>query len=577
MKKHYLALLAASALLAWNCGDDSNSASGGGDIPPSPSVADLPYYLGGFTIDPATGIVYDAATGIAVGQLLADGTVVSASDGVTPIFACDTTLLPSLSSAGYLINKNGVVTDLNGTLIGNLTEDRVTIRLADGSIVDLAGNVIALPGNDTLSIPQNPDALIVSSASGPDVPGISSAQIDIPVSSAGEIPVIGSSSSAQVLPTSSASVQPGNVTGSLVQNVQKGQTIETIVFSGVASEPTRSWNLHFLTMNYDRDKGTYTISGTVPNWFQEGSTSDKLTIDGKEYTITLHVGNASVKSSSSVSVERSSSSVRSSSSAQVVARSSSSAKSSSSVSGGAAPNIKVVSGGASGSGWATRYWDCCKPSCSWTENAGSGNEARMCTASGSKISNFSEASICNGGSASTCTSQIPIIVNDNLAYAFAAVSTGNGGACGKCFALTFDGTGKYETKAPHQSLKGKVLVVMVSNVGEDVNKDGHFDVMIPGGGVGLFNGCSAFGWGSQGEQYGGLLSDCEKEVGYNKSGSALTSARKSCLTSKCNTVFANDSQAKQGCLFLANWMNAAGNPNHTYQEVECPAALKAQY
>lgn len=574
MKKHYLTLLAASALLVWNCGDDSNSVSGSGDIPPSPSVANFPYYLGGFTIDPATGIVYDAATGIAVGQLLADGTVVSLSDGASPIFACDTTVLPSLSSAGYLVNKNGIVTDLNGTQLGTLNEDRTTIRLIDGSIVDLAGNVIALPGNDTLSIPQNPDSLILSSASGPDLPNVSSAQTEFPVSSAG-VPAA-SSSSAQVLPASSASVESGNVTGSLTQNVQKGQSIETIVFSGVASEPSRSWNLYFLQMNYDKDRGTYTISGMVPDYFQEGSSSDKLTINGKEYTLTLNVGNVSAKSSSSVSVERSSSSVRSSSSAQVV-RSSSSAKSSSSVSGGASTDLKVVPGGASGSGWATRYWDCCKPSCSWTENAGSGNEAKMCTASGSEISNFSEASICNGGSASTCTSQIPIIVNDNLAYAFAAVSTGNGGACGKCFALTFDGTGKYETKAPHQSLKGKVLVVMVSNVGDDVNKDGHFDVMIPGGGVGKFNGCSAFGWGSQGEQYGGLLSDCEREVGYNKSGSALTSARKSCLTTKCNTVFANDSQAKQGCLFLANWMNAAGNPNHTYQEVECPAALKAQY
>lgn len=575
MKKRYLAFFAASALLAWNCGESSNSASSNGGISQSPSVADYPYYLGGFTIDPATGVVYNAATGVAEGQLLADGTVVSLSDGVTPILVCDTTLLPSLSSAGYLINKNGTVTDLNGTMLGNLAEDQATIRLADGSLVDLAGNVIALPENDSLLIPQNPDSLIVSSASGPDVPNISSSQTDIPMSSGGEIPVPGSSSSSQVLPASSASVQPGNVTGSLTQNVQKGQSIETVIFSGVASEPTRSWNLHFLQMTYDKDKGTYTISGTVPDWFQEGSTSDKLTIDGKEYTITLNVGNVSA-SSSSVSVEPSSSSVRSSSSAQVVVRSSSSAKSSSSVSGGTSTELKVVAGGASGSGWATRYWDCCKPSCSWTENAGSGNEAKMCSASGSKISNFNETSICNGGVASTCTSQIPIIVNDNLAYAFAAVPASNGGACGKCFALTFDGTGKYETKAPHQSLKGKVLVVMASNVGTDVSQ-GQFDVMIPGGGVGLYNGCSAFGWGDQGEQYGGLLSDCETEVGYNKSGSALTSARKSCLTNKCNTVFANDSQAKQGCLFLANWMNAAGNPNHTYQEVECPAALKAQY
>ncbi len=574
MKRHYLLFLAAAALLAWHCGDDANAASGvgNGENPSSPTVASYPYYLGGFTIDPATGTVYEAATGIAVGQLLADGTVVSLADNATPIFVCDTTLLPTLSSAGYLVNKSGVVTDLNGTPIGTL-EDGGTIRLVDGTIVDLAGNVIALPGSDSILTPQNPDSLSLSSASGPDIPNISSAQIEVPVSSAGELPV-SSSSSAQVL--SSASGSSGNVTGSLTQNVQKGANIETVVFSGVASEPARSWNLYFLQMNFDKTKGTYTISGTVPEYFQDGSTSDKLTIDGKEYTLTLNVGSASVKSSSSVAGVRSSSSAKSSSSAQVIVPSSSSAKSSSSVSGGTSTELKYVSGGASGSGWATRYWDCCKPSCSWTENAGSGNEARMCTASGSKISNYNETSICAGGSASTCTSQIPIVVNDNLAYAFAAVPASNGGACGKCFALTFDGTGKYETKAPHQSLKGKVLVVMASNVGTDVTQ-GQFDVMIPGGGVGLFNGCAAFGWGSQGEQYGGLLSDCEKEVGYSKSGSALTSARKSCLVSKCNTVFSNDSQAKQGCLFLANWMNAAGNPNHTYREVECPAALKAQY
>ncbi len=569
MKKHYLALLAASALLAWNCGDDSNSASGGGDIPPSPSVADLPYYLGGFTIDPATGIVYDAATGIAVGQLLTDGTVVSASDGVTPIFACDTTLLPSLSSAGYLINKNGVVTDLNGTLIGNLTEDRVTIRLADGSIVDLAGNVIALPGNDTLSIPQNPDSLIVSSASGPDVPGISSAQIDIPVSSAGEIPVIGSSSSAQVLPTSSASVQPGNVTGSLVQNVQKGQTIETIVFSGVASEPTRSWNLHFLTMNYDRDKGTYTISGTVPNWFQEGSTSDKLTIDGKEYTVALHVGNVSVKSSSSVSVERSSSSVRSSSSAQVVARSSSSAKSSSSVSGGAAPNIKVVSGGKSGSGYATRYWDSCKPHCAWNGKGGPATTpTRTCHADGS-LAGADETSACEGGTAGTCLSQIPQIINDQVAYAFAATPGGEND-CGRCFMLTFTGEGKDGTNARSRALKGKKLIVMSSNIGYDVN-GGQFDIMIPGGGVGKYNGCGVMGLSCAGEQYGGLLATCEKAGG----GDAKI---KSCLVESCNREYANKPQAKEGCLFMATWMNAAStNPRHTYVEVECPAELAAKW
>ncbi|MEE3340524.1 MAG: glycosyl hydrolase family 5, partial [Hallerella sp.] len=173
----------------------------------------------------------------------------------------------------------------------------------------------------------------------------------------------------------------------------------------------------------------------------------------------------------------------------------------------------------------------------------------------------------------TCTSQIPMIIDDSTAYAFAAVPAANGGQCGHCYALTFTGTGKYENMKPQAALKGKVLVVMASNVGEDVTQ-GQFDVMIPGGGVGIYNGCAGMGWGSDmGKQYGGLLSSCEEELNYVDN----IAKRQECLTQKCNSTFASDPVAKEGCLFLATWMSAAGNPNHTYVEVECPAELKAKY
>ena len=100
---------------------------------------------------------------------------------------------------------------------------------------------------------------------------------------------------------------------------------------------------------------------------------------------------------------------------------------------------------------------------------------------------------------------------------------------------------------------------------------GQFDIMIPGGGVGQFNGCSSMGWGDQGEQYGGLLSKCEVESNYSP-GATLN-----CLQKKCNSVFSGDSQAKEGCLFLAGFMHAAGNPLHNYEEVECPDVLKQKY
>ena len=69
------------------------------------------------------------------------------------------------------------------------------------------------------------------------------------------------------------------------------------------------------------------------------------------------------------------------------------------------------------SGFASRYWDCCKPSCSWAENAG-GNPARQCDASMNPITDASAKSMCEGGPSTTCLDQIPIVVNDNLAYAF---------------------------------------------------------------------------------------------------------------------------------------------------------------
>ena len=278
----------------------------------------------------------------------------------------------------------------------------------------------------------------------------------------------------------------------------------------------------------------------------------------------MKVTSASKDSVSSSSAKSSSSSAKSSSSSEQ--------KSSSSKEPEAEP-IKYIQGGHSGSGWATRYWDCCKPHCSWQQHAG-GNLSKQCTNKGrTNDTNWGNGSVCDGGgSAMTCISQIPFTIDgcSDMAFAFAAVPASDGGSCGKCYQLTFDGKGKYKTDANTKALNGKKLIVMTTNVGTDVSQ-GQFDVMIPGGGVGIFNGCASMGWGNQGAQYGGLLADCE---GQSKD---LPSKVVTCLKDKCNSVFSNDSEAKKGCLFLAEWMHAAGNPTHKYTEVECPDVLKQKY
>lgn len=278
---------------------------------------------------------------------------------------------------------------------------------------------------------------------------------------------------------------------------------------------------------------------------------------------------SSVAPSSSSEKSSSSSAKSSSSSAK---SSSSSAKSSSSSKPAGCPNIQVKNGGRNGSGWATRYWDCCAPHCSWPENAG-GNTSKTCDSKGKNVTGGG-GSICSGGYQATCTSQVPFTVDgcDEMGFAFAAVPGADGGTCGKCYQLTFTGEGKYSTDANHRAVKGKKLIIMTTNIGHDVQQ-GQFDIMIPGGGFGAFNGCSQMGWNIPGntEQYGGLLSDCEKETKYNAT-KTLT-----CLQEKCNSAFGNDSEAKQGCLFLAGFMHAAGNPLHNYVEVECPDVLKQKY
>ena len=306
----------------------------------------------------------------------------------------------------------------------------------------------------------------------------------------------------------------------------------------------------------------------------ESSSSSEAVIESSSAPLP---SSSSVASSSSA--KSSSSSAKSSSSS--AKSSSSSVKSSSSSKPAGCPNIQVKNGGRTGSGWATRYWDCCKPHCSVQDNTS--YHSRQCTNKGkTESTDWGAGSACGGGPMMACTSQIPFTIDgcDDMGFAFAAVPASDGGSCGKCYQLTFTGNGKYVENAGGtkgdqntNAIKGKKLIIMTTNIGGDVQQ-GQFDIMIPGGGVGMYNGCSSMGWGNMGKQYGGLLSDCEEEVGYQGN---LLKKRTECLTSKCNSVFSNDNEAKQGCLFLANFMQAAGNPMHNYVEVECPEVLKNKY
>lgn len=483
----------------------------------------------------------------------------------------------------YLIYSAGIVTDVNGNVVGTITFIDGTLT---GSIVAIDGTIIlknvdagTLPlvtraTVNTTTTPTTPASSATTSTPTP-TPTLSSATDPLPTLSSGNeptVPVASSSSEMATTPNSSSEQQQQPKSSSATSTNQcDGKCLDSA--SGKCVDP------HTTLKGSHDEQYAYDESCKV-NCYYDPTNQNCQNIGGgaaPASSTSQPKSSSSVKSSSSQQQPKSSSSQQQPKSSSSV-KSSSSAKSSSSQQqikssssqatnpNASAEEAKYLNAGAGGQqGFATRYWDCCMPHCAWPEHGG---KAKTCDAKGKTPIGNNNGSICSNGQGTTCTSQTPIIVSEKLAYAFAA-TPGNDNTCGKCFALTFTGQGKYETKANHQALKGKTLVVMASNIGYDV-QGGQFDVMIPGGGVGAFNGCANMGWGDQGAQYGGLLSKCENEVGYDGD---LLNKRKECLKEKCNKSFANDAEAKEGCLFLATWMEAAGNPLHTYKEVDCPQAL----
>ena len=528
----FKSLLVAGALVcAWNCTDDNITV-------PTPQGDDQ---FAAVTI-PSWILSGDQNYVITPTEA---GFVVSTASG-TPIGSYDPASGMVIDAAG---NPIATVPDLSQLPV--ITPDQTIIN-PDGTITDLSGNPISQPvdpnqgqgGEDPNQGGQDP---VISSSETPVIPTSSATTLpDQPKSS---------SSVQQEQPKSSSSVQQEQPKSSATSSNCDGKCFDA---------PSNSCVAYYASLKGPHEEQYAYDKSCALNCYYDPNGKECKNMGASTQQ---PKSSSSVKSSSSQQQQpKSSSSVKSSSSS--AKSSSSSVKSSSSTGGNSGSfQIKYVNGGKSGTGYATRYWDCCKPHCAWPEHGGT---ASTCDARGNKIGDKSARSMCDGGDAGICRSQFPIVVNDTLAFAFAATPGGESN-CGKCFDLVFDGGCKYEATNLHRQMKGKHLIVMSNNVGYDV-AGGQFDVMIPGGGYGIFNGCSQkMGWGSQGSQYGGLLDECEKETNYN------SGKYKSCLTEKCNKSFSSDPEAKEGCLFLANWMNAAGNLTHSYKEVECPQELKDRF
>lgn len=211
-------------------------------------------------------------------------------------------------------------------------------------------------------------------------------------------------------------------------------------------------------------------------------------------------------------------------------------------------------------GYATRFWDCCKPSCAWPQNTSGKTPADSCSLSNAELSDPMTPNACSGGGAYACWSFAPWQVSRNLAFGYAAAT---GVPCGTCLRLDFTGLthGSTSTSTAAHALAGKSMIVEVVSSGGLASD--QVDLMIPGGGVGQFNGC-AKQWGTSdlGAQYGGFLTACNGD--------------KTCVMNKCNTLFANKPDLLAGCRWFTGWFNGADNPEFKSTRVACPAALRAR-
>lgn len=96
------------------------------------------------------------------------------------------------------------------------------------------------------------------------------------------------------------------------------------------------------------------------------------------------------------------------------------------------------------------------------------------------------------------------------------------------------------------------MIVQATNTGGDLGSN-QFDIAMPGGGVGIYNGCTdewgapTNGWGAQ---YGGITSD-----------------------SDCSTFPA---ALQPGCNWRFGWFDGADNPTVDFEQVTCPAAITAK-
>lgn len=211
----------------------------------------------------------------------------------------------------------------------------------------------------------------------------------------------------------------------------------------------------------------------------------------------------------------------------------------------------------------TRYWDCCKVSCAWSGKVDLALDAQpvaSCLADGSPA-HPDAVNGCGGGGDLTkpgpsfaCTDSQPW-TEGGVMYGFAAGGAGDADCC-TCYELEFQnysvGASTYQGQ-----LNGERMIVQVTNTGGDLGA-AHFDLMIPGGGFGIFNACA--GDEVEAPQFGGPTSPWGQRYGGVSS------------SAQCDNL---PQSLRAGCRWRFDDFKNSDNPAVKYRKVRCPESLVA--
>ena len=179
-------------------------------------------------------------------------------------------------------------------------------------------------------------------------------------------------------------------------------------------------------------------------------------------------------------------------------------------------------------------------------------------------------SVCAGGGndpgpgetvAYTCLDRFPWTDADGTRYAYAATNSLD--TCCQCFELTFldtsvdKGTGRPCTGCSQYQgeLEGEKLIIQVINTGGDVGVS-QFDLMLPGGGLGIFNGLVGLESGRNGPP---LFPESDVSVWGQRYGGV--DSKEACQALPDAVV--------AGCEWRFDALLGADNPGVSYKRVSC--------